>query len=205
MATVTITQLPNAGTLTGTEVLPIVQSDATVKTTVQDIANLAGGIIAEDTGANSTVRVDNNNCASGCYATISGGKCNTASGNNSTIAGGYDNTASCVGSTVSGGGGAFISNWGNLVCLPNTANGCYSTIGGGRGNTASGCYTGILGGKNNTTNGCDCAMIIGSCITADMCCTTFVNCLSIKNIPTGSEGLCSGMVWNDSGSLKIIT
>jgi hypothetical protein len=42
MSTITILQLPNSGVLTGTEVLPIVQSDATVKTTVQDIANLAG-------------------------------------------------------------------------------------------------------------------------------------------------------------------
>jgi hypothetical protein len=42
MSTITISQLPNSGALTGTEVLPIVQSDATVKTTVQDIANLAG-------------------------------------------------------------------------------------------------------------------------------------------------------------------
>jgi hypothetical protein len=42
MSTVTISQLPNSGALTGTEVLPIVQSDATVKTTVQDIADLAG-------------------------------------------------------------------------------------------------------------------------------------------------------------------
>ena len=42
MSTITISQLPNSGVLTGTEVLPIVQSNATVKTTVQDIANLAG-------------------------------------------------------------------------------------------------------------------------------------------------------------------
>jgi hypothetical protein len=42
MSTITISQLPNSGVLTGTEVLPIVQNDTTVKTTVQDIANLAG-------------------------------------------------------------------------------------------------------------------------------------------------------------------
>lgn len=43
MSTVTISNLPAAGALTGTEVLPIVQSNVTRKTTVQDIANLAGG------------------------------------------------------------------------------------------------------------------------------------------------------------------
>ena len=42
MATVTITQLPNSNALTGSEVLPIVQGDVTVQTTVQSIANLAG-------------------------------------------------------------------------------------------------------------------------------------------------------------------
>ena len=43
MSTVTIPNLPAAGALTGTEVLPIVQSNITSKTTVQDIADLAGG------------------------------------------------------------------------------------------------------------------------------------------------------------------
>jgi len=44
MSTITISQLPNSGALTGTEVIPIVQSDITVKTTVQDVADLAGGL-----------------------------------------------------------------------------------------------------------------------------------------------------------------
>lgn len=43
MANITIAQLPSASALTGTEVLPVVQSGITKKTTVQDIANLAGG------------------------------------------------------------------------------------------------------------------------------------------------------------------
>ena len=38
-----ISELPVAGTLTGTEPLPVVQLGVTVKTTAQDIANLAGG------------------------------------------------------------------------------------------------------------------------------------------------------------------
>jgi hypothetical protein len=28
--------------------------------------------------------------------------------------------------------------------------------------------------------------------------------LAIMNIPTSSAGLCAGMVWNDSGTLKIV-
>jgi hypothetical protein len=43
MANVTITGLTPASKLTGTEVLAIDQSGSTVKTTVQDVANLAGG------------------------------------------------------------------------------------------------------------------------------------------------------------------
>jgi len=43
MANTTITGLSAAAALTGTEVLAIDQSGSTVKTTVQDVANLAGG------------------------------------------------------------------------------------------------------------------------------------------------------------------
>jgi uncharacterized delta-60 repeat protein len=42
MATKTIDQLNSASTLTGTEVLPIVQGNQTVKTPVQDVADLGG-------------------------------------------------------------------------------------------------------------------------------------------------------------------
>ena len=43
MANVKISELGSAATLTGTEILPIVQSGSTLQTTVQDIADLAGG------------------------------------------------------------------------------------------------------------------------------------------------------------------
>jgi hypothetical protein len=43
MSSVKITELTSSGPLTGSEVLPIVQGSQTVKTTAQDIANLAGG------------------------------------------------------------------------------------------------------------------------------------------------------------------
>ncbi len=42
MANIKISELSNAGALNGTEVLPIVQGNATVKTTTQNIANLLG-------------------------------------------------------------------------------------------------------------------------------------------------------------------
>lgn len=43
MANVTINELSSATALTGTEEIPVVQGSSTVKTTAQDIANLAGG------------------------------------------------------------------------------------------------------------------------------------------------------------------
>ena len=48
------------------------------------------------------------------------------------------------------------------------------------------------------------AMIVGSNITADRACATFVNNLSIKNIPTAAAGLPAGSVWSNSGVLNIV-
>jgi hypothetical protein len=50
MANTKISNLPSAGALAGTEPLPIVQGGATKQTTVQDIADLAGGGVASVTG-----------------------------------------------------------------------------------------------------------------------------------------------------------
>jgi hypothetical protein len=47
-------------------------------------------------------------------------------------------------------------------------------------------------------------MIVGAYITADRVNTTFVNNLSIKNIPTASAGLPSGSVWRNGTVLEII-
>jgi hypothetical protein len=109
-------------------------------------------------------------------STVGGGAGNNASGNRSTIGGGYYNIAS----------------------------GTYSTISGGVNNTAFGCYSAIVGGRNNATCSFTCVVIAGSYITADRNCATFVNNLSIKNIPTASAGLPSGSVWSSAGTLCIV-
>jgi hypothetical protein len=86
----------------------------------------------------------------------------------------------------------------------NTASGIQSTISNGYCNTASGLRSFVAGGqRNNTCNQAD-SFIVGSCLCADRVCTTYVNNLSIKNIPTSSAGLPSGYVWNDLGTLKIV-
>ena len=113
------------------------------------------------------------------------------SGSESTIGGGYKNTAS--GNCAFIGGGKY-----------NTASGNYSVIGGGCTNTASGNDSAILGGRYNNTNNCNSAMIIGGYITADRVNATFVNNLSIMNIPTASAGLPSGSVWKNGAVLNIV-
>jgi len=99
-------------------------------------------------------------------------------GDSSTISGGYSNTTSAI----------------------------YSTISGGYKNTASSSYSAILGGVSNSTSTFACAMIVGSNITADRVCTTFVNNLSIKNVPIAATGLPSGAVWRCTvdNTLRII-
>jgi len=79
-----------------------------------------------------------------------------------------------------------------------------STVGSGECNIASGCCSAILGGGYNDTNTCACAMIVGSNITADRVCTTFVNNLSIKNIPSSSVGLPSGSIYRIGNAVCIV-
>jgi len=143
------------------------------------ISGITNSVIIEGTGLNSTIRCGVNNTSTGDYSASLGGRCNTSSGYISTVSGGYGNTASS----------------------------CYTFIGGGRSNTASGIYSFIAGGVSNNTNNLACSFIVGSNITADMSGSTFVNRLSIKNIPTSSAGLPSGAVWKDTGAgnvLKIV-
>lgn len=82
MANVTISQLSSGSALTGSEVLPMVQAGSTVKTTVQDIANLAGGgsqsieIVADGTVVSQTSNVQYTTYAS--VTTVSGNQTVTA-------------------------------------------------------------------------------------------------------------------------------
>jgi hypothetical protein len=86
-----------------------------------------------------------------------------------------------------GGRGNIISDTGHAI------------IGGGQSNTInfSSTYSGILGGAANCISYLGCTFIIGSNITADRSCTTFVNNLSIVNLPTASAGLPSKSLWYD--------
>ena len=134
------------------------------------------------------------------------------------IGGGVNNTAcnstnGCLsaGAVVAGGignnttGGTWDLASCNFTVAPTTCNaGLYSFVGGGLQNQSSGDFSGILGGQCNNMALCNNSFIVGSCITANRVCTTFVNNLSITNIPTSSAGLPSGAVWNNAGVLNIV-
>jgi len=66
----TISGLPAAGTLAGTEPLPIVQGGTTKKTTVADIASLATGLISSVTGTGSTSGLTLSSATSGGAAVL---------------------------------------------------------------------------------------------------------------------------------------
>ena len=153
----------------------------------------------------STIGGGKSNTASGISSTVGGGFNNDSIGGSSTVGGGLSNSASACFSTIGGGNGNTI-----IGCLSTVGGGQYniatgnsSTIGGGCLNTASGVASAILGGLGNLAN-CSCSMIVGSNITADRVCATFVNNLSIKNIPTSSAGLPSGSIYRIGNAVCIV-
>jgi hypothetical protein len=156
------------------------------------LSTIGGGFRNINMGACGFIGGGYFNSITSNFGVIGGGQCNTVGATYTTISGGACNTANGSRSTISGG-----------QC--NASGGTCTVIGGGANNTASGVTSAILGGRSNNTNTCACAMIVGSNITADRICATFVNNLSIKNIPTASAGLPSGSVWNNLGTLNIVT
>lgn len=156
----------------------------------------------------STIGGGSFNTVSGYSSFIGGGRCNSGTGGCSTISGGYLNAACGLGSVV---GGGFLNQAEGCQAFvgggnSNGASGNFSSILGGFCNTASGVYSGILGGEENDTNGCPSSFIVGSCITADRECTTFVNNLSVVNggvfihfasLPT-TDPSEEGQVWRES-------
>lgn len=82
---------------------------------------------------------------------------------------------------------------------------CLSAILSGDNNTINADNSSILGGSSNIIGSAYAkSFVAGSNITVDRACTTFVNNLSIKNIPTSCTGLPPGSVWNNNGVLNII-
>jgi len=82
---------------------------------------------------------------------------------------------------------------------------CSSDLGGGCNNRIRQYDSAILGGRNNyITPSYNDVMIVGNNITGNRSNTTFVNNLSIVNIPTSNFGLPTGSVWRNGTVLEIV-
>ena len=103
------------------------------------------------------------------------GEYNVIRGNNSTISGGNANTIS----------------------------GKNSFIGSGKGNDIDSENSTIVGGSNNSTKYNN-THVLGSNIEANREDATFVENLSITNIPNSDKGLPKGAVWSNKGVLSIV-
>jgi hypothetical protein len=148
---------------------------------------VGGGVNNKASGSKSIVAGGEENTASGDCSTVGGGDCNNASGIWSTITGGVSNCApghvSFIGGGVSNCASGIQATIGGGVC--NYAGATLATVGGGWYNETSGNCSGILGGENNTITH-DNSFIIGSNLTSNAACTTFVNNLSAQcNIYAG--------------------
>ena len=195
-------------------------------------STVSGGGGNTASGNYSTISGGVENCATE-YSVISGGCKNNALDRLGYIGGGIcnfiRNTTACgatgavvhgIGSNTSGGIwnpilAKFTNNptsCTNAGCsstisggFQNRACANYATVSGGYCNIANALFSSVVGGCKNTIATTYChSFIIGSGITSDRACSTFVNNLSIKNIPTSSAGLPAGSVWSNLGILTIV-
>ena len=201
-------------------------------TTTANCGFTGGGQQNTTSGYASFTGAGRQNTTSGNYSFTGGGFCNITSGNASFTGGGCRNLSQAVSGFIGGGicnnvcnatsgclaiGSVVVGGIGNnttggtwalascsFTVAPTICNaGQYSFVGGGFQNSAVGNNSGVLGGSSNVAS-CACSFIVGSNITSDRTCATFVNNLSIKNIPTSSAGLPAGSVWSNSGVLNIV-
>lgn len=176
-----------------------------VNCAIAALSIVGGGCNNKSCGFLSTVSGGKGNTASALYSTVAGGCGNSAQGCNSFVGGGIKNTA-CLGSAVVGGASNSAQGCGSAVVggLNNAAVACGSFIGGGCCNsvTTASCNSAILGGICNSTGEFKNSFIVGTCITSDRQCTTFVNNLSIVNVPNSDPGTF-GAVWWDSANCSL--
>lgn len=140
---------------------------------------------------NSLKPIEGKNVVDGENSAILSGDYNVNRGSFSVLVGGESNTTSNKNSFLGGGKG-------------NTVDADFGIIVGGSGNIVNGKFSSVLAGQNNNIQKHTNSHIIGSDIIADRDDTTFVNNLSIKNIPTSSKDLPKGSIWNNKGVLSIV-
>tara|TARA_R110000765_G_scaffold360864_1_gene451059 strand:+ start:167 stop:847 length:681 start_codon:yes stop_codon:yes gene_type:complete len=226
MAGIKISDLPAATTpLAGTEQFALVQSSSTKVATVANIGDVLSNsfvtktLYASTSGVYATVQStsatwdsvyssyqttsadfaheNQDNCFQGtnCFTKLQAGFSNTACGSYAGVIGGYYNDACGGGSAVAGGNN-------------NDTYANFSFIGGGDDNSicGSGVESAIIGGNNNyiAANHCRAAIAGGTSVTSVSASMLHAQSLYLKALPTSNPGVC-GVVWNDSGTLKIST
>ena len=181
-----------------------------------DLQSTRGAATQVASGDMAFIGSGNNNSAPYPRAVVAGGSNNTACGYypvgafayGPAFVGGGNNNNALGGGDVIGGG---ISNTTDSAVYLNTIGGGYGNttygfVGGGQFNCISAAAgfdaSAILGGSGNTMNH-GCSMIVGQGITSNRINTTFVNNLSIMNIPTSAPAE-AGAVWSNSGVLTIV-
>jgi len=154
---------------------------------------IAGGAGARiNTGACCTfIGGGQSNCiGTVCKAAIVGGVTNCVTGTNAVVAGGDTNCAYSTNAFIGGGDS-------------NIAGTCAGVI-GGCCNRAEGDDGAIIGGVSNCISSAHrCSVIAaGTSINSVSGCMLHVNRLYASDLPTADPGV-AGVVWNDSGTLKI--
>ena len=215
------------GTISGSTTLQIGSGHTNSGT----LSSIAGGCENKITANHTFVGGGVQNTGSGACGFIGGGIKNSLKPSfYSTIAGGCNNTiCGFLGSFIGGGfnncipdfgscGNVIVGGGANAVTGGGSSGGCsYSSIGGGASNCISGTcsviaggkqncvsvgHGGILGGKNNTVSH-GCSFIIGTSLTSDKICYTFMNNLDVAGIVSGST--FSGSFVGDGSGLTGIT
>ena len=173
-----------------------------------DNSNIAGGLGNYATCHSSNVAGGLGNCASGCSSTVGGGSFNNATCYSSNVAGGLSNWADGNCSNIGGGIGNKTTGEASTVAGGNSncSNGDYSNIAGGYSNCVYGAYSNIAGGCNNVINlsARFSSILAGSGITALSANTAYAPTLNLTCVPTLSNGLTTGFIWNQSGFLRIV-
>ncbi len=134
-----------------------------------------------------TNQIDGTNA---CFTNILNGTNNDITGNYNTLVNGDQNE-------ITAGSYIFMEGFDNF------SNNSHNKI-MGMSNSIVGSHSSIIGCNNVIAINRSGVNIFGENISANRSCSTFVNNLSIMDIPTSSAGLPSGSVWNDSGTLKIV-
>ena len=227
MAGIKISNLPAATTpLAGSETIAIVQSTCTKSTPVSAISDIVSGsfVTSSQYAATSGVYTTVNSASAtwdGVYSSYQSTSadfaqideantfcCIQTMGDlrvNNNLEAGYDVTANGSSASVLGGWYNDAGGNGSVVVagFNNDTLGACSAIAGGFCNsiTCNGTNGFIAGGSTNIVKHAN-SVAMGTCTVSVSSEMLHVNRLYANNLPTSDPGV-TGVVWNDSGNLKI--